>query len=50
MQIIRLPPDNMGKIMQFRNISALKDVDHELRIDDLSEVWNITSSRRFFYV
>ena len=29
------------RIIQITDLSALKNLDHELEIDDLSEVWNI---------
>ena len=38
MQIIRLQPGNMSEIIQIRNLSALKSIDYEVRIDDLSDV------------
>ena len=44
MQITRLPHGNMSEIIQIRNISALKDLDHQVRIGDLSDVWNLVST------
>ena len=47
MQIMRLPPGNVNKIIQIiqiiqiRGISALKDLDLEVGIDDLPELWNV---------
>ena len=50
MQIIRLPPGSMTQVMQIiqiiqiiqiRDISALKDLDNHVEINDLSEVSNI---------
>ena len=41
MQIRWLPPGDMSSIMQIRNIPALKCLDHELGIDDPSELWII---------
>ena len=42
MQIVRLPPDNTMNELdhsdQKIDRSALKDLDHEVGIDDLSEV------------
>ena len=38
MQVTPLPPGSMRQIIQIRNISALKDLDHETGIDDLPEV------------
>ena len=40
MQIIRIPPGNMRQILKITNISALKDIGHQVAIDDLSDVWN----------
>ena len=42
MQVIRLPADNMGyiQIIQIRSISAPKDLDREVGIDNLSKVRN----------
>ena len=40
MQIMRLPSGNMTWIIQIRNISisALKDLDHQVGIEDLEQV------------
>ena len=44
-QIMRLPPDNMSWIIQIRNISARKDLDHQVEIGDLSHVLHVTNAR-----
>ena len=52
MQIVRLPPGNMSyiiqiiQIVQIRYLSILKGLDHELGMDDLSEVMNISSVKQ----
>ena len=38
MEAIRLPPGNVSYIIQIRDLSALKDLQHEVGIDDLSNV------------
>ena len=38
MQVIRVPPGNMSRVLLIRNISPLKDLDHEEGIDYLSKV------------
>ena len=44
MQLIRLPPEDMSyiiqiiQIIQIRDLPVLKDLDHQVGIDDLSEV------------
>ena len=49
MQDIRLPPGNMSQviqsiqIIQIREISALKDLDREVGINDLSKMWKHSS-------
>lgn len=41
MQVIRrLPPGNTSYIIHIKNICALKYLDHETGIDDVSEVRN----------
>ena len=35
-QDIQLPPGNISQIIQIRNISSVKDEDHEVGIDYLS--------------
>ena len=44
MQIILLPPGNMSEIVQIRNISALKGLDHADNTDDLSDVWIVSNT------
>lgn len=39
-QIMRFPRGNISQTVQIRNISDLKDVDREVRIDRLSDVYN----------
>ena len=39
MQVTRLPPGKMSSIVQIRDVSALNDLDHEVKIDDVSEVF-----------
>ena len=48
---IRLPPAiRMSYILQIRNnLSALKDLDHELGIRDLSDVWNVFTNNFYLY-
>ena len=40
MQIIQVQPGNMYvlDLSKLRNVSALNDLDHDLSVDDLSEV------------
>ena len=41
MQVVRLPPVNMSHVIQsiqIRNLPSLIELDHEVRIDYLSEV------------
>ena len=45
MQVIQLPPGDMSYIIQIRNISALKDADHKVGIDDLSDGWTVSVLR-----
>ena len=35
------PPRHIRYIIQIRNLSALKDLDHERGIGDLSDAWNV---------
>ena len=45
MQITRLPPGDTSKILQIRNLSAMKVLDHQVETDDLSEVWIIVEKK-----
>ena len=40
MQIMQISPDNTSYIRQVRNLYTRKYLDHQVEIDDLSEVWN----------
>ena len=41
MQIIRIPSCKMSYILQIRNVSAPKELDHEVEIDDLANMRKI---------
>lgn len=41
MQNIRLPPCNMmSQMIQMRIVYSLKDLDHEVGVDDIPDVWD----------
>ena len=41
MQIVQPPPGNMSYTIQIRTTSALRNLDPELGINDLPDVWSI---------
>ena len=45
MQILRLPLGNTSYIIQMKNLSALKDLDHQVGIDYLQSLLGLTPTR-----
>ena len=45
MKVIRLRAGDMSLVILIRDLSAMKDLDHQAGIDDLSEIWKDAGGR-----